>query len=81
MTGHIIIALISLNRSSPIADTMAVYRKYSHTSQSLSKAYGLYELTFGNWHGDTPRTTSTNGTQTPTPPNQLNMSRRPSRVL
>lgn len=38
MTGHIIIALISLDGSSPVADTMAVHRKESHTSQSLSKA-------------------------------------------
>ena len=34
---------------------MAVHQKDSHTSQSLSKAYELYELTFGNWHGSPSR--------------------------
>lgn len=76
ITIHIIIVLISLNGNCPIVDPMVVHRKDTHTSQSLSKAYEFYELTFVNWHDGTSRTTYTDGTQTPITPNQLDMRRR-----
>lgn len=77
MASHTFGALISLNGSSPITDPMAVHQKDSHTSKSPAKAYELDELTFDNRHGGPSRTPNTK-TQTPTTPNELEMSRPPS---
>lgn len=75
MASHTFGALISLNGSSPIADPTAVHKKDPHTSESPSRAYELNELTFSNRHGGHSRTANTNGTHTPTTPNELEMSR------
>lgn len=75
MASHTFGALISLNGSSPIADPLAVHQKDPHTSKRPPKPYELEELTFGHRPGGRSGTTTTNGTQTPTTPNELEMSR------
>lgn len=75
MASHTFGALISLNGSSPTTDPIALHQKDPHTSKSPSEAYELDELTFDNRHGGHSRTANTNGTQPPTTPNELELSR------
>lgn len=75
MASHTFRALISLHGSSPGTDPIAVHQKDPHTSKSPSEAYKLDELTFDNGHGRHSRTANTNGTQIPTTPNELELSR------